>query len=200
MKIAVIGLEEDECKLFIKAACGMPVPAGSGFKEIGEDELQFYCRPASDMQAAIEGADRAALLVHHMDLITVQRLRAVNDFMVKEAKLPYTWTIFKPEGESEFKISCIECGQKIMVPDARQGADARCPKCKKAFNLPTREEHLLLVLGIEDESLVTRLETDDQASIDQALATITKQAEAQAKPAEDSSGKKKIRIRKNTGS
>jgi phage FluMu protein Com len=201
LKIAVVALEEEDSKLFIKHACGMPVPAGSGFKQLGENELQFSARSAVDPEKALAGVDQALLIVHNMDLISVQRLRTLRDHMRQQQVPPYHWVVMRPEGEDEFKISCIECGQKMMIPDGRRGVDARCPKCRKVFTIPSRDEYFQMVTGETDTDLIKvadAADPDSLAAIVKLLAANGASAGEARQPA--APGKTKIRIRKNTES
>lgn len=174
----------------------MPVPANSGFKQIDDTEIQFNCRDHTDMDAALKDADRAVVLVHHIDLISVEGLRPVNEHLKSKSDIPYLWVLLKLEDESEFKISCIECGQKILIPDGRKDANARCPKCKKAFTIPGREEHLRLVMGFEDYSNIFAVEEASPETFERVIDRLVKE-DAAAKPSEDK--QTKIRIRKRAG-
>lgn len=174
----------------------MPVPAANGFKQIDGNDLEMSCRPAEDIQAAVSGMDGAVVLVHHMDLMTVEKLREIKDFMATKAEIPWLWAILKHKGESEFKISCIDCGQKIWVPDGRSGATARCPKCKKSFEIPTREQFLQLMLGIDDASKTALVEEGDSESFENVLKSLVgTNANKDGKPSKSGS---KIRVRKKT--
>lgn len=195
VKISVLGLEEEECKLFIKGTCSMPVPAGSGFRQIDDTEIHLTCRPQKDMDVALKDADRAVVVVHNIDLISVEGLRPIGEHLKSKSAIPYLWALLTLEDEKEFKISCIECGQKMWIPDGRKGANARCPKCKKSFSIPTREEYLQLVLGIDDRSQTITVDESKPDTFERMIKQLLDK-----EPANESPGgtRTKIRIRKKT--
>jgi len=195
VKISVLGLEEEKCKLFIKESCSMPVPAGSGFRQIDDTEIQLTCRSHTDMEAALKDADCAVVLVHHLDLISVESLRKIHEHLASKADIPCFWALLRLKDENQFKISCIECGQKMWIPDDRKGAKARCPKCKKSFSVFSREEYLQLVLGIDDPSRTIAVDESKPETFERIINQLVNK-----QPTTESSkgSKTKIRIRKKT--
>jgi hypothetical protein len=95
-------------------------------------------------------ADAVAILVRFLDVISLDKIRAIYRRLPSERTVPMAVILFREEGEIDFKMSCPACGQKLWVRDSDVGKRGRCPNCKKAFKLPSQAGHLKSQLMLPD--------------------------------------------------
>lgn len=95
-------------------------------------------------------ADAVALLIRFLDVISLDKIRAIYRRLPSERSAPMSVFLFREEGEIDFKMSCPACGQKLWVRDTDIGKRGRCPNCKKAFKLPAQAAHLKSQLMLPD--------------------------------------------------
>lgn len=196
-KIAVIAVESEAGKKFVQGCCSMPAPAESGFVQIGDVNVQLELIADEDPEAKVDQYDATVLLVHHMDILSVNSLRRIYRALEKKPELSTVVSLFKGTGEKQYKISCFECGQKIWVPEDKSKSQGKCPKCWAAFELLTREEHARLVLGLVEGVDVKTVPEGDTEACKSALELLLadKSADEQS-GSHDSESKPKIRIKK----
>ena len=193
--ILVVSLNPEEGKLFLKEVCEMPVLAESGFAEVHGSEVDLQLSNGEDVGEIVEGFGGAIIMVHFMDLITVEKLRGIYKVFERKPDFDTLIAVYKPMGQNIFKVSCLECGQKMWIPDNRQGATGHCPKCKQAFELTRREDHVRMVLGLVEGIPVVQVAEEDGSSFKSALETLLGKA-SNEKDAPDSGGRTKLRIKK----
>jgi predicted RNA-binding Zn-ribbon protein involved in translation (DUF1610 family) len=99
-----------------------------------------------DLTRKLSECDAAALLVSHVDAISLDHLRAAYRLLPSEYTLPASILILREPGRMEFKMSCPTCGQKLWVRDEDVGRNGRCPHCKKTFVLPAQTAYLKSML------------------------------------------------------
>jgi hypothetical protein len=95
-------------------------------------------------------ADAVAILVRFLDVISLDKIRAIYRRLPSERTVPMSVILFREEGEIDFKMSRPACGQKLWVRDSDVGKRGRCPNCKKAFKLPSQAGHLKSQLMLPD--------------------------------------------------
>jgi predicted RNA-binding Zn-ribbon protein involved in translation (DUF1610 family) len=115
-----------------------------------------------------------ALLVRHVDVLSLDRIREIYTLMFEELGKPFSVMILRNEGESDFKMSCPHCGQKIWVRDSDVNKRGRCPNCKKGFNLPSQIRHLRTNLQLSEDVPVMMVVKGNAASAKIALITLAK--------------------------
>jgi len=114
------------------------------------DVLAGDPRMIPNWDEVIKGADAMALLVRFLDVISLDKIRAIYRRLPSERSSPMSVLLFREEGEIDFKMSCPACGQKLWVRDTDVGKRGRCPNCKKAFKLPSQAGHLKAQLMLPD--------------------------------------------------
>ncbi len=116
--------------------------------DIAADLRLLMYAPAAEMELArqLSECDAAALLVSHVDAISLERIRSAYRLIPSEYALPASILILREPGRMEFKMSCPTCGQKLWVRDEDAGRNGRCPHCKKTFVLPAQTAYLRGVL------------------------------------------------------
>ena len=106
-------------------------------------------------------ADGLLLLVRFMDVISMDKTKAIFRKVPSTQADSLSVLLFREEGETDFKMSCAACGQKLWVRDQDVGKRGRCPNCKRAFRLPGQEEHLKSQLLVPDAMTVKTVSRGD---------------------------------------
>lgn len=96
-------------------------------------------------------AQAGALLVgvRHIDMVSLEALRTVMAGL-EGLDIPVGVVILRNDAETDFKMSCVYCGQKLWVMDSDVDKRGRCPNCKKAFTLPAQNRMLRVQLKLPD--------------------------------------------------
>ena len=154
------------------------------FEDIG-CEIQEDCQVMtfSNRQLSFEPATEESLasgrkfdvlvgLVRFVDILTLQKLdQLLTDQGAGKSK-PCLLLIYRNENESDFKMSCPFCGQKLWVRDADQDKRGRCPHCSKGFTLPDQQEHVISSLGLPASVPVKKIIRQDAGSFASHLRDI----------------------------
>lgn len=147
VRVALITVDSIAGERFLCAVCG---PGANEFR--ADDHLVqlhllvYRAEVEAEIGAALAECDAAALLVSHIDAVSIEHLRAAYRLLPSEYMLPAAILIVREPGKMEFKMSCPTCGQKLWVRDEDKGRNGRCPHCKKSFVLPAQTTHLKGVL------------------------------------------------------
>lgn len=112
--------------------------------------LRLYANPAEGIQPYLRRANAILMLVKFMDRRSMDQLREAYRIIQSEIFLPKAMIVLRNPGESEFKISCAYCGQKLWVRDQDAGKRGNCPQCRKTFFLPTQKSYLASYLMLTD--------------------------------------------------
>jgi hypothetical protein len=120
----------------------------------------------------LKKADAVALLVRFLDVISLDKIRAIYRRLPSERSSPLAVILFREEGEIDFKMSCPACGQKLWVRDTDVGKRGRCPNCKKAFKLPSQAGQLKSQLMLPDAVPALTVVRGKPASCRGALASL----------------------------
>jgi hypothetical protein len=119
---------------------------------------------------AVNKADAVVLLVRFLDVMSLDNIRAIYCRLPSEHTMPMAVILFREDGETDFKMSCPACGQKLLVCDLDVGKNGRCPNCNKAFKLPSQAGHLKSQLMLPDAMLAITVVRGKPASCRGALA------------------------------
>lgn len=147
VRIALITVDPAAGDRFVESVCG---PHQTEF--IADDERicitarVYRSSDENKICGALNEADAVALLVSHIDAVSIEHLRAAYRLLPSEYTLPAAILVVREPGRMEFKMSCPTCGQKLWVRDEDKGRNGRCPHCKKSFVLPSQTAHLKSVL------------------------------------------------------
>lgn len=129
-------------------------------------------RTSPSWDETIKRADAIALLVRFLDVISLDKVRAIYRRLPSEAAVPLAVFLFREEGELDFKMSCPACGQKLWVRDTDVSRRGRCPNCKKAFKLPAQANHLKSQLMLPDAVPAITVVRGNTASCRGAVANL----------------------------
>lgn len=147
--LAVVTVDAAVGSAFLDAVCGVGVTEA----RLDNVTLRLFlvvheAGQESALDRALAAADGVALLVSHVDAISLENLKAA--YRLLPADMPASMLIVREAGKVEFKMSCPACGQKLWVRDEDQGRAGRCPRCKKTFVLPSQAAHVRAVLMLPD--------------------------------------------------
>ncbi|HMP89990.1 MAG TPA: hypothetical protein PJ991_07305 [Kiritimatiellia bacterium] len=151
-------------------------PNGIGEIAIGDKTAQVELfriieNSADGLQTIVDKADAAILLIRFLDQLSITRIREVFRILNVESFLPKTVLIQREANETEFKISCTYCGQKLWVRDRDSGRRGNCPQCRKTFFIPTQKSFVTSFLMLTDTVPVQTV-TNGDASCRNAVASL----------------------------
>jgi len=152
LQVPVITVDRVQGQVFVDTVCG-----GAQMVDVRLDGVTvrltlLVLEPGheGELREVLARCDAAALLVHHVDAVSIESLKAAYRLMPSEHRLPSAILILREPGKVEFKMSCPTCGQKLWVRDEDKGRPGRCPHCKKSFVLPAQSAHLQSVLMLPE--------------------------------------------------
>jgi len=123
------------------------------------------------IQAVLDKADAAILLIRYLDQLSMSRIKEVFRLVNAETFLPKSIVIMREPSETEFKISCTYCGQKLWVRDRDSGRRGNCPQCRKTFFIPTQKSFVTSFLMLTD-TIPVQTVTNGDASCRNALTSL----------------------------
>ncbi len=144
--------------------------------EIGDKlvrlELFRMIENSSDgIEVILNKSNAAMLLIRFLDQLSMARIRDVFRLVNVETFLPKSLVVVRQPKESEFKISCTYCGQKLWVRDRDAGRRGNCPQCRKTFLIPTQKTFVTSFLMLTDAVPVQQV-TQGDSSCRNALAAL----------------------------
>jgi len=145
------------------------IPLGSKTAQI--ELFRIIENSSVGVEAVLKKADAAIVLIRHLDQITMTRIKEVFHLLHAEAFLPKTVAVFREAKETEFKISCTYCGQKLWVRDRDAGRRGNCPQCRKTFFIPTQKSFVTSFLMLTEAIPVVTV-TNGDASCRNAIASL----------------------------
>ena len=126
---------------------------------------------ADGIQPILDKADATILLIRFLDQLAMTRIREVFRMLNAETFLPKSVVIMREANETEFKISCSYCGQKLWVRDRDSGRRGNCPQCRKTFFIPTQKSFVTSFLMLTD-TIPVQTVTNGDASIRNAVTSL----------------------------
>jgi len=144
--IVAISVYKDLGPELVKLVCGECID-DKGNTKIADMEVEMTAlsgdlRINPESSNVLDTADGIVLIVRFLDVISIDKIKAVYRRLPSEVETPVAVFVFREEGEVDFKMSCPACGQKIWVRDQDIGKRGRCPNCRKAFCLPSQTAQL----------------------------------------------------------
>lgn len=89
-----------------------------------------------------EPSDLVLGLVRYVDVMSMGALGDLIKAVAKGPVRPTSLLVYRKDQETDFKMSCPYCGQKLWVRDADADKRGRCPNCHKGFTLPTQTDRV----------------------------------------------------------
>ncbi len=156
LRVAVLALDTATAHAYVQAVLDGPQPCASGQAVVqgGQVELHTVAAGAGDDRewaAQTAGLSAAVLLARHLDSASLEALGRCERRLRETCGVPLAVFLFRDPGEHEFKISCWECGQKLLADDRDVGKRGRCVRCGRGFRVSTPSEYLRTSLRLPDE-------------------------------------------------
>ena len=173
LRIRVLSSQAELGSAFLHAVAPTEVGTGSASAEI--DGQPFDLTISADADGGAEAApspDGVVLTVRYLDGASLKNLKAQLNALVGSPAVPIAAAMLRNEGESEFKISCCSCGQKLWVRDQDEGKRGRCPNCRKAFTLPSQESYLRNALQLSDAAPIRKGTMGDESDCRHVLSEL----------------------------
>jgi hypothetical protein len=203
----ILSIFQEMGETFVQDVCDK-VDDGKGETEVedarvGMDILAGDPRLNPSWDDRIKEADALVLLVRFMDVISIDKIKAIYRRLPSEKLVPMSVFLFREEGEIDFKMSCPACGQKLWVRDTDVNKRGRCPNCKKAFKLPSQAGHLKGQLMLPDAVPVISVTRGNAASCRGAVASLVSglagEIVAEAPPDAETLKKATVRVQIQNG-
>lgn len=174
--ILTLTIHEEMGENFVKDICGTGNTKIIGGNAVAFDVLAGDPRLNAAWDDTVKNANGVVILTRFLDVISLDKIKAIYRRLPAESDLAMAILIIRENDESDFKMSCPVCGQKLWVRDNDAGKRGRCPNCKKAFTLPDQVSHLRAQLALPDSIDVLRViggkGESAQAAIEQLLKHI----------------------------
>ena len=118
----------------------------------------------------VADADALVILARHLDVLSMDHLKGIYRSLPLDSSIPpIAFFLVRDTGEKDFKMSCIECGQKLWVRDYDVGKTGRCPSCRQAFHISSQSDYLRRQLALPDHLPVEQVELGDNPTSRDAL-------------------------------
>lgn len=176
LNILILSIHQEMGENFVHDICP-DATAGSGELEVDGTKVRLDVlagdpRLNASWDQSLQQADALILITRFLDVISIDKMKAIYRRLPGEAAKPLAVVVVREEGETDFKISCPICGQKLWVRDVDSNKRGRCPNCKKAFTLPNQNEHLKAQLALADSVPVMRAISGNSESARGALSKL----------------------------
>lgn len=175
-KVLVLCIHSEIGETFLQSVCeGASGTSGDTVIENQRVHIEVLAgdpRLTPDWDEKVRRGDAVILLVRFLDVISLDKIRAIYRRLPSERTAPMAVVLFREEGEIDFKMSCPACGQKLWVRDTDVGKRGRCPNCKKAFKLPSQAGHLKAQLMLPDAVPTVTVVRGKPASCRVAIASL----------------------------
>jgi len=174
VKVLVLSIHQEIGEAFIKDVCGAGNQATIGGHRVILDVLAGDPRLNAAWDDTVRSAEGILLLTRFLDVISLDKIKAMYRRLPSDRSIPILVLVVREEGESDFKMSCPVCGQKLWVRDADVGKRGRCPNCKKAYVLPDQVQHVRGQLALPDVIEVARVSSGNGKSARSAVEGVLK--------------------------
>ncbi|MBW7908016.1 MAG: hypothetical protein H3C50_03730 [Kiritimatiellae bacterium] len=184
---AIVSPQPEVAQAFIERLSG--AGAKNGLVDLSHQMHVVVEIPAAEPEetfvAQVKSADFSVMLLRFVDEATLNVARAMLRMLPASVQGRIHFVIAREPGELEFKLSCPQCGQKLMIKDALAFRRTQCPRCKHPFTIPGQTDLVRRELLIPANHNIGRVDLGDQESCLNALRNAYRQAGG-ARPEEKS--------------
>lgn len=170
LRVGLVATEPEMTEWFCEDV-GCEAQEGSQVMTFSNRQLSFNPATEATLDAG-QKFDILVGLVRFVDILTLQKLNQLLTDQGAGKSKPCLLLIYRNENETDFKMSCPFCGQKLWVRDADQDKRGRCPHCSKGFTLPDQQEHVISALGLPASVAVKKIIRQDAGSFASPLRDI----------------------------
>ena len=151
LMIPLVAVHPEVAKSFLFGLTGQfTAPAEADLD--GQPAVFVYFDRAGGGEAAMLSslaiADGVIVLLRHVDPDSLQATRKILASL-PAANLPRLFVVARAAVETEIKMGCPACAQKLRVECAEAGRSARCPRCEFTFRIPSAEAVLRTGLPLD---------------------------------------------------
>lgn len=175
---AILSPQPEVSRAFVATLCGNDVPKGQvQISGIGNVVIEAPpIEPADVMVEHVKSSDFALMLLRFVDDATLEIALAILRALPPNVQSSVHIVIVREPEEGEFKMSCPQCGQKLMIKDALAFRRTQCPRCKHPFTIPGQADLVRRKFLIPQEGTVSRVMSDDSESCLNALRVAHRQS------------------------
>ena len=159
IKVAVVTAEKEIASLFIGDVCGAPGLEGEvtlGGRSIKLEASLVQPDTGFDGPGA-PLADAYIMIAHFLDAVSLDVLKFAYETINTRPRIRQAVILYRKNGESEYKISCSACGQKLLIRDTHVGQIGRCPHCKESSRLPLPDVLMSHAMGISQSANIRKI-------------------------------------------
>ncbi len=144
--------------------------------------------PAQDPMFAehLARAGAIILVVRFLDVLSLEKIKNIYRSLPDAPGVPIAIFMLRDKGESDFKISCPACGQKLWLRDSDVGKRGRCPNCTKPFVILSQGDHLKTQLMLPDKVAIHTVTRTQPEMLQAALTRVLRNAASALNPADRS--------------
>ncbi len=184
---AILSPQADVAQSFVETVCGPG--AKNGLVDLNHQMHVVVeippTQPEDVFVEQVKSADFSVMLIRFVDEATLNDARALLRMLPASVQGRVHFVIARNSGEMEFKMSCPQCGQKLMIKDALAFRRTQCPRCKHPFTIPGQADLVRRELLIPTNHNVGTILLNDRESCLNALRNAYRQAGG-ARPEEKS--------------
>jgi predicted RNA-binding Zn-ribbon protein involved in translation (DUF1610 family) len=175
VRLLILSIHQEMGENFAKELCGeQGTTCQVEGRKVTVDVLAGDPRLNAAWDETIRNAGGIAVLTRFLDVISLDKIKAIYRRIPSDTPPPTAIITLRDNGETDFKMSCPVCGQKLWVRDGDAGKRGRCPNCKKAFTLPDQVNHLRAQLALPDSVPVIRVASGQPGSALAAMEQLLK--------------------------
>lgn len=167
--LLVLSIHQEMGESFVKDVCGTGQSTMIDHHSVSFGVLAGDPRLNAAWDETIKKADGLIMIIRFLDVISLDKIKAVYRRLPNDKGIPLVLAVIREDGESDFKMSCPVCGQKLWVRDSDASKRGRCPNCKKAFILPDQVAHIRAQLALADSVEVVRVTSGKKDSVQDAV-------------------------------
>ncbi len=142
--------------------------------------------PGQDQKFAeyLAKADAIAVVIRFLDVLSLEKIKNIYRALPDALNIPVAIFMLRDKDETDFKISCPSCGQKLWLRDTDVGKRGRCPNCTKPFVILSQGDHLKSQLMLPEKVETFKVTRSNPESFQTALIKLCGGMPAGIKPAD----------------
>ncbi|MCS6771559.1 MAG: hypothetical protein NZ740_05990 [Kiritimatiellae bacterium] len=162
---------------YISTVCGPGARSGKvEISGIAEVLIELAATgPIENIVSRVKNANLTLLLLRFVDEETLNVARALVRSLPPSFQSTLHYVIARQSGESEFKMSCPRCGQKLLVRDSLAFRRTQCPRCKHPFTIPGQADLVRQQFLVPPTHKISKVQLGDHESCVLALANAYRQ-------------------------
>jgi hypothetical protein len=169
----VVSAQPELIEPFVTAVTGGYGSAGKvtlrGITDVCLEPMRHEDLSSESTRARARDQDFCILLARFLDSDTLERMRDVIRQLPHQSVQNLHVTICRNAGETEYKISCTKCNQRLLVRDAFAFRRVHCPRCSEMFMVRGEADLIRGELLLNATRMVRKVVLGDPVSCREAL-------------------------------